>query len=177
MEKEFLAGVIKRFRDYKLMGEKTFAQVTDEQLFFQPNSESNSIAMIVQHMHGNMMSRWTEFLTTDGEKEWRKRDQEFEQVIKDRPVMMSRWEEGWSCLLDTLDGLSEADLKKTVTIRKEPLTALDAILRQLAHYSYHIGQIVYLGKICADKNWKSLSIPRNKSKEFNDQKNNESKPV
>src|SRR6478735_2921596 len=99
MEKEFLAGVKKRFRDYKAMGEKTFAQVSDEQLFFQPNGESNSIAMIVQHMHGNMLSRWTDFLTTDGEKDWRKRDEEFEVIIKDRQLMIARWNEGWNRLL------------------------------------------------------------------------------
>jgi len=169
MENEFLTCIIKRFTNYKTLGEKTFSQVSDEQLFFQPNEESNSVAMIVQHMHGNMMSRWTDFLTTDGEKEWRERDKEFEQLINDRDTMIKRWNEGWDCLLSALGGLSEKDLLKTVFIRQEPLSAMDAILRQLAHYSYHVGQIVYLGKICADKNWNSLSIPRNKSREFNDQ--------
>lgn len=148
---------------YKNLGEKTFSQVPDEALFYMFNDMSNSIAIIVKHLWGNMLSRWTDFLTTDGEKEWRQRDAEFENDINDRICMLAKWEEGWKCLFIALDNLTDADLEKEVFIRNESHTVLDAIQRQLAHYAYHIGQIVYLGKMAQGDDWTSLSIPKKKA--------------
>lgn len=145
-EQGFLKDAIKRFKYYKELGDKTFEQITDHAFFYQPSSESNSIAVIVQHMYGNMLSRWTNFLTEDGEKEWRKRDAEFEQTPCSKQDIVSFWNEGWNCLLKTLESLTPEDLSKTIKIRTEPLLVYDAILRQLAHYPYHVGQIVYLGR-------------------------------
>ncbi|MEN9686769.1 MAG: hypothetical protein RLZZ28_2555 [Bacteroidota bacterium] len=162
-EQGFLKDSIKRFAYYKELGDKTFEQIGDEAFFYQPSSESNSIAVIVQHLYGNMLSRWTNLLTEDGEKEWRKRDEEFEPLHHTRASVMALWEKGWSCLFGSLNSLTENDLQKTITIRTEPLTVYDAILRQLAHYPYHIGQIVYLGRLNKDKDWQSLSIPKGDS--------------
>lgn len=159
---DFLKEAIKRFTYYKELGDKTFEQLKEADFFYQPNQESNSIAIIIQHMYGNMMSRWTNFLTEDGEKHWRKRDHEFEPMECSKADLLSFWEDGWKCLLNTLASLTEADLEKTVTIRTEPLLVYDAILRQLAHYPYHVGQIVYLGKIIQQDQWISLSIPKGK---------------
>ena len=145
-------------------------QVTDEQLFWHANEESNSIATIVKHLRGNMLSRWTDFLTTDGEKPDRERDKEFEQEKKDRSTVLQQWGEGWCCLFSALDSITDADLERIIYIRNEGHTVLEAINRQIAHYSYHVGQMVYIAKICANDNWKSLSIPRNKSSEFNQEK-------
>lgn len=167
IEKIFLDSVIKRFKEYKLLGEKTFEQLNNEQMNFQPNEDSNSIAVIIQHLHGNMLSRWTNFLTEDGEKEWRQRDDEFEAHQFSKQQLIDKWNEGWKVLLDTLESLTENDLSKTITIRSQPLNVVDAINRQLAHYSSHVGQIVYLGKWIKQGEWKSLSIPKNKSAEFN----------
>jgi hypothetical protein len=165
---EYLSSVIKRFHNYKLLGEKTFDQITDADLFWQYNDESNSIAIIVQHLWGNMLSRWTNFLTEDGEKDWRQRDAEFESIVKSKEEVIRRWNSGWDCLLSTLQSLTEDDLNKTVFIRKEPLNVTDAINRQLAHYSYHVGQIVFIGKMLLNDRWVSLSIPKGDSKRFND---------
>ena len=162
-EAGFLKDAIKRFRYYKELGDKTFEQIDEASFFYQPSSESNSIAVIIQHLYGNMLSRWTNFLTEDGEKEWRKRDAEFEVLHCSRQDLISFWESGWKCLLDTLESLQPADLTRTVTIRTEPLTVYDAILRQLAHYPYHVGQIVYLGRLVKNEGWKSLSIPKGDS--------------
>ncbi len=159
----YLESAKKQFEYYKTLGEKTFIQLKDEQLFWQYNPESNSVATIVKHLWGNMLSRWTDFLTTDGEKEWRQRDAEFENDITTRSEMMDKWNEGWSCIFHTLDTLSENDLTKEVFIRKEKHTVVEAINRQLAHYPYHIGQIVYIGKMVCDDKWNSLSIPRRRS--------------
>jgi len=169
-EKEFLQNTIKRFRNYKDLGDKTFEQLKEEDFFFQPSSESNSIAIIIQHLYGNMMSRWTNFLTEDGEKEWRKRDEEFEVMQCSRRDLISFWNSGWDCLLSTLVQLKEEDLKRVIFIRTEPLMVMDAILRQLAHYPYHVGQIAYLGKLIRNEEWNSLSIPKAKgaSKEYNE---------
>lgn len=163
LEQNFLSDSIKRFRYYKELGNQTFKQLTESELFHQPSSESNSIAVIVQHMHGNMRSRWTHFLTEDGEKEWRERDGEFEEKKYSKEDLLNKWEEGWACLLDTLDSLTPQDLTKTITIRTEPLSVYDAILRQLAHYPYHVGQIVYLGRLLRNEQWMSLSIPKGDS--------------
>jgi hypothetical protein len=167
IENIFLDSVIKRFKEYKILGEKTFDQLNDEEMHFQPNEESNSIAVIIQHMHGNMLSRWTNFLTEDGEKEWRKRDDEFELHQSSKQQLVEKWNEGWKVFLDTLESLTTNDLSKTITIRSQPLNVVDAINRQMAHYSYHVGQIVYLGRWIKQSEWKSLSIPKNKSNEFN----------
>jgi hypothetical protein len=166
-EKAFLADVIKRFRNYKDLGDKTLAQLGEPDFFFRPSPESNSIAIIIQHMYGNMLSRWTNFLTEDGEKHWRKRDAEFEATEVSRADLLAFWQEGWTCLLNTLESLQPEDLTKTIYIRTEPLVAYDAILRQLAHYPYHVGQIITLAKMIKDKNWQPLSIAKGKSDDFN----------
>lgn len=167
MENNYLTSVIKQLEYYKMLGEKTFAQVTDEQLFWQYNAESNSIATIVKHLWGNMLSRWTNFLTSDGEKPWRNRDAEFENDIVTRKDLIEKWNEGWNCLLNTLAQLTAADLTKEIFIRNQGHTVLEAINRQLAHYPYHIGQIIYIGKMLTNNNWNSLSIPKGNSKQFN----------
>ena len=158
---------IKRFQYYKELGDKTFAQLSDEQLFWQYNEESNSIAVIVQHLAGNMLSRWTNFLTEDGEKDWRNRDSEFENNFKTKEEVVEYWEKGWKCLFDALNQLDEQNLNYPIYIRGEKHTVLDAVLRQLAHYPYHIGQIVYIAKMMKNDDWKTLSIARNKSDDFN----------
>lgn len=165
-ESGFLKDSIKRFKYYKELGDKTFEQLSEADLFYQPSSESNSIAVTVQHLYGNMLSRWTNFLTEDGEKEWRKRDAEFEIIRCSKADIISFWNDGWKCLLDTLESLKPEDLTKTITIRTEPLSVYDAILRQLAHYPYHVGQIVYLGRLVKNEAWKSLSIPKGKSADY-----------
>ncbi len=168
MPSEYLESVIKRFLVYKALGDKTMEQLDEENLFWQYNDASNSIAIIVQHLWGNMLSRWTNFLTEDGEKEWRERDAEFEKVINTKEELIIKWDEGWDCLFAALKSLTHDDLNKTIYIRKEPLTVIDAINRQLAHYSYHVGQMVYIGKMQLNDRWISLSIPKGNSKEYND---------
>ena len=145
-------------------------QLSDEQLFSQPNEASNSVAIIVQHLWGNMMSRWTDFLTTDGEKEWRNRDAEFEETITTREELTARWNEGWDCFLGCLKSLGEKDLNTTIYIRNQGHSVMEAINRQLAHYPYHIGQMVFLGKLFTDQHWESLSIPKGNSKSYNAEK-------
>jgi hypothetical protein len=167
MGKDYLDSVKKQFEYYKMLGEKTFSQLTDEQLFWQYNTESNSIGTIVKHLHGNMLSRWTDFLTTDGEKEWRNRDEEFDNDIKTRTELLEKWTEGWACLFNALNSVAEQDLQKEIYIRNQGHTITEAINRQLAHYPYHIGQIVFIGKMVCDENWVSLSIPRGNSKMYN----------
>lgn len=167
MSAPFLTTAIRQFDYYKTIGEKAIAQLPDEALHFQPTPESNSIAMIVKHLWGNMLSRWTDFLTTDGEKSWRQRDEEFEPDQATRTQIMARWDEGWACLFAALNGLSEDDLGTVVYIRNEGHTVMEAISRQLAHYPYHIGQIVYLGKMALDADWTSLSIPKRASDAYN----------
>ncbi len=170
----YLTSIKRQFEYYKSLGEKAMAQVGDESLFWQPNGESNSIAIIVKHLHGNMKSRWTDFLTTDGEKETRNRDGEFIDDINSRDLVLRLWNEGWKILFNTLETLTEADLEKIIYIRNEGHTVAEAINRQLAHYPYHIGQIVFIAKICAE-NFISLSIPRNSSSEYNSEKFKEDK--
>lgn len=169
LAKAYLDSVIKRLSYYKELGDKTFEQLTDADLHFAPNGESNSIALIIQHMAGNMLSRWTDFLTTDGEKEWRNRDTEFEEQNLTKQQLISFWQNGWDCLLNTLNALTEEDLLKTIYIRSEGLLVVDAINRQLAHYPYHVGQIIYLGKIIKNENWQNLSIAKGHSEQFNEQ--------
>lgn len=164
---DYLTSVRKQFIYYKNLGEQTFEQVTDEQLFWQPNEDNNSMAIIVNHLAGNMLSRWTDFLTADGEKTWRNRDEEFEVVLKTRVEVIERWEKGWNCFFDALDQLTEKDLSKIIYIRNMGHTVVEAINRQLAHYPYHVGQIVYIGKIIQGNQWKSLSIPKGNSAAYN----------
>jgi hypothetical protein len=159
----------KVFAQYKMLGEKAMDQLNEDQLNLSLSVESNSIVLIVKHLHGNMLSRWTDFLTTDGEKEWRNRDNEF---ISGKNVTLEElnwmWEDGWALFFRTLESLEETDLDKKVKIRGEEFSVLEALQRQTAHYSYHIGQIVYLAKACKDRDWVSLSIPKGKSKEYNE---------
>ncbi len=162
---DFLKSAIKQFEYYKGVAERTFDQLSDDDLFWSYNEESNSIAIIVQHLHGNMLSRWTDFLTTDGEKEWRDRDGEFETVITGREQLLQKWNEGWECLLSALRTITTADWNTTIYIRHEPHTVVDAINRQLAHVPYHVGQIVLIGKMRANA-WKSLTVPKGQSKAF-----------
>ena len=170
-EEAFLRSVIKKFKFQKQLGEKTFAQLDEKDLFFKPSKESNSIAVIVQHMNGNMLSRWTNFLTEDGEKNWRERDEEFEDVLTTKDAVLNAWNKGWRCVFDAVEGLQPDDVMKTITIRSQDLLVVDAIVRQLDHYGYHVGQIVYIGRMIKDEGWQSLSIPKNKSKAYNDAMN------
>lgn len=169
MQNDYLKSVISQFEYYKLLGDKTLAQLPDDALFWQYNAESNSIAILVKHLWGNMLSRWSDFLTSDGEKEWRDRDGEFDNEIQSRAEVLQKWDEGWRVLLETLNSLREEDLTKTIYIRNQGHSVLEAINRQLAHYPYHIGQLVFLGKMRAT-NWTSLSIPRGESRHFNAEK-------
>jgi len=156
------------FKYYKKLGENAMAQCPDTGLVALLDPESNSIATIVKHLSGNMISRWTNFLTTDGEKPTRNRDAEFEEPPKNRTEILDLWDAGWKCLFSALEGLSDADMTKTVTIRGEEHSVMQAINRQVAHYNYHLGQIVLLSRHYAGANWKPLTIPKKKSAEFND---------
>ena len=170
MNLEYIEGVIKQFEYYKMLGEKTINQLSEEDLFWKYNEESNSIAIIVNHLYGNMLSRWTDFLNSDGEKPWRNRDSEFEDVVQNKKSLLIKWDEGWSCLLNTLKSLKFEDLQKIIYIRNEGHTVTEAINRQLAHYPYHIGQIVFIGKMITNNHWKSLSIPKGNSENYNQSK-------
>ena len=163
----YLDSAIKRFAYYKMLGEQTFEQLNDADLFWCFNNESNSIAIIIKHLSGNMLSRWSDFLNTDGEKQWRKRDAEFEDEINTRAELLNIWNEGWECLFAALNSITPDDWKKAIYIRNEPHSVVDAINRQLAHYPYHVGQIVFIGKMIAGSKWKSLSIPKGESETFN----------
>lgn len=166
----YLNSIHKQFAYYKGLGEKTFAQLDDENLTWQPGPESNSIATIVKHIHGNMLSRFTDFLTDDGEKEWRNRDGEFENDLDTRDLLIEKWEEGWKTVFDAISSLTENDLERMIYIRNMGHTVIEALNRQLAHYAYHVGQIVYLGKMIRDDAWNSLSIPKGESKAYNAEK-------
>lgn len=167
MNTDYLESTKKQFEYYKMLGDKTIAQLPDDKLFWQYNEENNSIAIIINHLSGNMLSRWTDFLTSDGEKEWRHRDTEFENDIKTKAELIQKWNNGWNCFFNALNSLQEEDFSKTIYIRNEGHTVLEAINRQLAHYPYHIGQIVFIGKMICNQNWTSLSIPRGNSNTFN----------
>ena len=163
----YLKDSLAVFRHSKQLGERAMAQVSDEQLLISLDEEANSIAVIVKHMAGNMRSRWTDFLTTDGEKPDRYRDTEFVAPPATREALMEMWENGWASVFASIEPLTDADLARTVTIRGEPHSVMQAINRQAAHYAYHVGQIVLLAKHFASNHWQSLSIPRNRSAEFN----------
>jgi len=160
--KEYLSTVYERFNEAKVTAERTFEQLTDAELFWTPNEESNSVAVIVKHMSGNMKSRWTDFLTTDGEKADRNRDAEFVGDIQTREEMMELWEVGWDIFLSALKSVKEEQLLQTITIRNQPHSVMQAIERQMYHYSSHVGQIVYIAKLLKSSDWKTLSIPRKK---------------
>ncbi len=157
---EYLKSVRSRFTEARQTAERAIAQLADDQLFWTPNAESNSIAVIMKHMSGNMISRWTDFFTTDGEKESRDRDGEFVAEGTTRSDLLTAWNEGWSTFLGTLNGITEADLLRTIYIRNQPHSVIEAIERQMYHYSYHIGQIVYIAKLLKDAEWQTLTIPR-----------------
>ena len=163
----YLKDSLALFRYYKGLAERAMAQLTDEQLGHAHNEESNSIAVIVKHMTGNMRSRFTDFLTTDGEKPGRRRDLEFCDPPPTRAAVMEKWEQGWGCVFQALEPLVDDDLAKTVTIRGEAHSVMQAINRQVAHYSYHCGQIVFLAKQLKASEWKSLSVGRGHSEQFN----------
>ena len=162
----YLPDALREFKKYRKMADAAVAQVPEGNWFVRLDPETNSLAVLMKHMSGNMRSRWTDFLTTDGEKADRNRDGEFEEETDTPATIRERWEKGWGCLFEAIEGLSDADLSRTVTIRGEPHTVLQALQRQLTHYAYHVGQIVFLAKHLAGPEWRSLSIPRGKSKEF-----------
>ncbi|SEF46674.1 DUF1572 family protein [Paenibacillus sp. UNC499MF] len=166
----YLESVRKQFLYYKTLGEKAMDQLEPEQLFTAYDEDTNSIATIVAHLGGNMLSRWTDFLTTDGEKDWRDRDAEFGHSLSDKAQLLAKWNEGWNCLFHALDSLNPDQLEQIIYIRNEGHTVIEAINRQLAHYPYHVGQIVYAAKLLKKEEWNSLSIPRNKSAQFNSEK-------
>src|SRR5688572_4585694 len=163
LAKTYLDSVVKRLSYYKDLGDRTFEQLIENDLYYKTD-EDNNIAIIIQHMAGNMLSRWTDFLNTDGEKEWRNRDSEFEEQHMTKPVLIAFWQKGWDCCLDALNALTEEDLLKTIYIRSEALPVVDAINRQLAHYPYHVGQIIYIAKAIKKADWQNLSIPKANSK-------------
>jgi hypothetical protein len=166
----YLTSIRKQFRYYKHLGDKTLEKIPEDALFYLPGVSSNSIAMIVQHLSGNMRSRFTDFFHTDGEKPWRNRDEEFEMVLRSRQEVLNAWYEGWNCLFNIIDRLQEEDLMRIVYIRNEGHTVLEAINRQLAHYPYHIGQMIYIAKMAQGENWETLSIARGKSTLYNAEK-------
>ncbi|MGY4383776.1 hypothetical protein ACVWYN_000795 [Pedobacter sp. UYP24] len=170
MHTSYLTSVIKQFEYYRSLGEKAMAQLPENKLYWQSNSDSNSIATIVAHLSGNMMSRFTNFLTEDGEKSWRNRDAEFEQILHNSEDLLKSWNTGWNCLFDAIKSLREDQLESVVYIRNEGHTVLEAINRQLAHYPYHIGQIVCIAKMASDVPWETLSIAKNQSEAYNERK-------
>lgn len=173
----YLESVRKQFLYYKTISEKAFAQLKDEQLFIAMNEDTNSIAVIVKHLSGNMLSRWTDFLTSDGEKEWRDRDSEFNDTYASKSEMLVAWEQGWKCLFDAIDSLKPEQLSDIIYIRNEGHTVVEAINRQLAHYPYHVGQIIFYAKLLKDGAWDTLSIARNKSGSFNADKFSKEKAI
>lgn len=174
---QYLESVKKQFLYYKTLAEKAIHQIDEEQLFVALNDDTNSIAVIVKHLRGNMLSRWTDFLTSDGEKTWRNRDDEFVNTYSSKQEVLERWNEGWKCFFDTLDRLTPGQLNQIIYIRNEGHSVLEAINRQLSHYSYHIGQIVFYAKILKTTHWNSLSIPKNKSNDYNTEKFSNDKQI
>lgn len=158
----------KQFENYKGLGDRTFKQLSDDEVNWQYNAESNSLAIIVKHMHGNMLSRWTDFLNTDGEKTWRDREGEFEGTYATKADMLKDWEEGWNCLFTALEAVNEENINTPIYIRAEAHSIEDAFMRQLGHYSSHVGQIMYIGRMIKGTDWKSLSIAKGGSEAFNE---------
>jgi hypothetical protein len=173
----FLESSIKLFRYYKKLGEGAMAQLSDEQVMTRPHDASNSIALIVHHLSGNMLSRWTDFLVTDGEKPWRNREAEFEEAYPDKKVTMEAWEKGWGVLLNALEQLKAEDLPKIIYIRNEGQPVIEAIQRQLAHYTSHVGQIIFQAKTLKGHDFQSLSIPKGNSALYNQKKFEEERQI
>ena len=167
LNNSYLESIKKQFLYYKTLGEKAMDQLEPEQLFVAVNDYTNSIATIVKHLSGNMLSRWTDFLTSDGEKEWRNRDSEFEETISTKEELLITWKKGWDCFFNAIDSLTPDQLTTIIYIRNEGHTVIEAINRQLAHYPYHIGQMVFYAKMLKQSEWASLSIPKNKSNSYN----------
>jgi hypothetical protein len=174
---QYLESVKKQMLYYKTIAEKAIEQLEAEQLFVSVNEDTNSIAVIIKHMSGNMLSRWTDFLTTDGEKEWRQRDAEFEADLQSKEELLKTWNKGWDCFFNAINALQPEQLSQIIYIRNEGQTAMDAINRQLAHYPYHIGQIVFYAKMLKKSEWASLSIPKNKSGDYNSDKFSKDKSI
>ncbi|MBT8327772.1 MAG: DUF1572 domain-containing protein [Bacteroidia bacterium] len=170
MRMDYLNSAKQQFEYYKQLGEKTINQLTEKELFWQFSDESNSIAIMIKHLWGNMMSRWTDFLSSDGEKEWRKRDEEFEMDTSSRAELMNLWEEGWECLFNALQFINEENFGTTIYIRNQGHSIPEAINRQMMHYAYHVGQMVYVGRMIKGADWQSLSIPKGVSKTYNAEK-------
>lgn len=166
LNNSYLESIKKQFLYYKTLGEKAMDQLEPEQLFVAVNDYTNSIATIVKHLSGNMLSRWTDFLTSDGEKEWRNRDSEFEETISTKEELLITWNKGWDCFFNAIDSLTPDQLTTIIYIRNEGHTVIEAINRQLAHYPYHIGQMVFYAKMLKQSEWTSLSIPKNKSNSY-----------
>lgn len=174
---QFITSTRKLLQYYKGLGEKAIDQIEDEHINWKPNEASNSIALIVHHLSGNMLSRFTDFLISDGEKPWRNREAEFEVGYPTKAEMMEAWAKGWSKVFETIDQLREEDLEKVIYIRNEGQTVMEALQRQLAHYPHHIGQLLYIGKMIKGDAWKSLSIPRGQSADFNQKKFRKDKTI
>lgn len=170
IEDNYLLDMKRLFQYYKSLGEGAMKQLSPQEFFIEISPESNSIAIIVKHLWGNMRSRWTDFLSSDGEKEWRKRDTEFLLIEENEASILEKWEEGWNCLFSSLNQLEAKQLSDIIYIRNQGHTVLEAINRQLGHYAYHVGQIVFLAKSVRNEEWRSLSIPRDKSKSYNQSK-------
>ncbi|AWI26588.1 DUF1572 family protein [Flavobacterium pallidum] len=173
----YLESARKQFLYYKTIAEKAMAQLHDGQLFASDNEDTNSIAVIVKHLSGNMLSRWTDFLTSDGEKEWRDRDNEFNDTYESKTEMLDAWNKGWDCLFNALDNLKPEQLSDIIYIRNEGHTVVEAINRQLAHYPYHVGQIIFYAKMLKQGEWDTLSIARNKSGSYNADKFSKEKAI
>jgi uncharacterized damage-inducible protein DinB len=167
LSSHYLEEIRRQLHGYKRLADGALTQISEEEFFRELDPEPNSIAIVVKHMAGNMRSRFTDFLTTDGEKPDRNRDQEFEVGMADRAAFLKAWEQGWKAVSDTVDALKPEDVERMVTIRSEPLSVLQALNRALAHLAYHVGQIVYLAKYFRSEKWTTLSVPRGKTEEFN----------
>ncbi len=177
LNSQYLESVKKQFLYYKTLAEKAIHQIDENQLFISLNDDTNSISMIVKHLKGNMLSRWTDIFTSDGEKSWRNRDDEFIDTYTSKTEIIENWDKGWECFFDTLNNLKPEDLSKIIYIRNEGHSVMEAINRQLAHYSYHIGQIVFYAKLLKNSEWNSLSIPKNKSNDYNSEKFSNKKQI
>ncbi|MCF6348961.1 MAG: DUF1572 domain-containing protein [Flavobacteriaceae bacterium] len=175
MDSNYIESVIKQFTYNKSLGDKTFKQLNDDDIHWKHNEYSNNIAIITKHIVGNILSRWTNFLTEDGEKDWRDRDSEFKDSYSTKEEMIIAWEKGWQCLFDAITPLKVEDLERVIYIRNEGHTVIEAINRQLTHYAYHIGQIVFIGTLIKNNDWKSLSVPKNQSTVYNQKKFNKEK--
>jgi len=170
MESSYLSSTIKQFEYYKSLGDKTINQLSFKELQWHPNEASNTVSVVIKHMVGNMLSRWTNFLNEDGEKTWRARDAEFQETYSSKEELLAAWENGWLCLFTAVKPLKPEDLERIIYIRNQGHTVTEAINRQLAHYCYHVGQMVFLGKLLKGNNWQSLSIPKGKSATYNQEK-------